>query len=73
VGHNLGTWATGEKALFKFDTPESSLLCNVHPEMSGFVVIVTLRRFTRKPDAHRSYKIADCSDGSYSVSAGPKV
>ena len=34
LGHNLGTWPTGEKRAFKFDTPGIvPLLCNVHPEM----------------------------------------
>ena len=32
LGHNLGTWPTGEKRAFKFDTPGVvPLLCNVHP------------------------------------------
>src|SRR5512140_1291381 len=39
-GHNLGTWPQGEKRPFKFDNPGAvPLLCNVHPEMSGYVVV----------------------------------
>ena len=69
LGHNLGTWPTGEKRAFKFDTPGIvPLLCNVHPEMSGFV-IVTPTPFYAETDASGSYKIADVPNGSYSVSA----
>ena len=69
LGHNLGTWPTGEKRAFKFDTPGIvPLLCNVHPEMSGFV-IVTPTPFYAESDASGSYKIADVPNGSYSVSA----
>src|SRR5579864_213939 len=40
LGHNLGTWPKGEKRPFKFDNPGAvPLLCNVHPEMSGYVVV----------------------------------
>jgi len=69
LGHNLGTWPTGEKRAFKFDTPGIvPLLCNVHPEMSGFV-IVTPTPFYAESDASGSYKIADVPNGSYSVTA----
>ena len=38
--HNLGTWPKGEKRSFKFDNPGVvPLLCNVHPEMSGYIVV----------------------------------
>src|ERR1700756_4574577 len=40
AGHNLGTWPKGEKRSWKFDHPgAAALLCNVHPEMAGFVVV----------------------------------
>jgi len=69
LGHNLGTWPTGEKRAFKFDTPGIvPLLCNVHPEMSGFI-IVTPTPFYAESDASGSYKIADVPNGSYSVTA----
>jgi plastocyanin len=75
-GHNLGTWPTGQKRAFKFDTPGIvPLLCNVHPEMSGFV-IVTPTPFYTETDASGSYKLANVPDGSYTVSAwheGSKV
>src|SRR5207302_7555990 len=41
LSHNLGTWPKGEKKPFQFnDLGTASLLCNVHPEMSGYVVVV---------------------------------
>jgi len=41
LSHNLGTWPKGEKKPFQFnDLGTVSLLCNVHPEMSGYVVVV---------------------------------
>jgi len=69
LGHNLGTWPTGEKRAFKFETPGIvPLLCNVHPEMSGFI-IVTPTPFYAESDAAGSYKIADLPNGIYSVTA----
>lgn len=69
LGHNLGTWPTGEKRAFKFETPGIvPLLCNVHPEMSGYV-IVTPTPFYAETDASGSFKIADVPDGSYTVTA----
>jgi plastocyanin len=69
LGHNLGTWPTGEKRSFKFETPGIvPLLCNVHPEMSGYV-IVTPTPFYAESDAAGSFKIANVPDGSYTVTA----
>ena len=69
LGHNLGTWPTGEKRAFKFETPGIvPLLCNVHPEMSGYV-IVTPTPFFAETDAAGSFKIANVPDGSYTVTA----
>jgi plastocyanin len=69
LGHNLGTWPSGEKRNFKFDTPGVvPLLCNVHPEMSGFIVVVPTPYFVLT-DAEGNYKIADVPNGSYTVSA----
>ena len=67
LGHNLGTWPTGEKRAFKFETPGIvPLLCNVHPEMSAYV-IVTPTPFYAETDAAGSFKIANVPDGSYTV------
>jgi plastocyanin len=69
LGHNLGTWPQGEKRPFKFDNPGAvSLLCNVHPEMSGYVVVSPTPYFA-KTDKSGEYKIENVPDGSYSVTA----
>ena len=67
AGHNLGTWPKGQKRSFKFDQPgEVALLCNVHPEMSGYIIVVPTPYFA-ETGADGSYKIKDVPDGSYSV------
>lgn len=69
LGHNLGTWPKGEKKPFKFDNPGVvALLCNVHPEMSGYVVVSPTPYFA-ETDASGDYTIANVPDGSYTVTA----
>jgi plastocyanin len=69
LGHNLGTWPKGEKKAFKFDNPGvAPLLCNVHPEMSAYVVASPTPYFSAS-DASGSYKISGVPDGSYTVTA----
>jgi plastocyanin len=67
--HNLGTWPTGEKRAFKFDNPGAvPLLCNVHPEMAGYVVVSPTPYFALT-DKSGVYKIENVPDGSYTVTA----
>ena len=69
LGHNLGTWPKGEKRAFKFDNPGAiPLLCNVHPEMSGYIVVSPTPYFV-VTDKSGSYKIENVPDGSYTVTA----
>lgn len=69
LSHNMGTWPSGEERPFKFDTPGVvPLLCNVHPEMSGFI-IVSPTPYYAITDASGNFKIADVPDGSCTVSA----
>jgi plastocyanin len=69
LGHNMGTWPKGEKKPFKFDQPGvASLLCNVHPEMSGYI-IVTPTPYSAETDASGDFTIAGVPDGSYTVTA----
>ena len=69
VSHNLGTWPTGQKREFKFDTPGVvPLLCNVHPEMSAYVVVSPTPYFALTDD-DGNYKIADLPDGQYTAAA----
>jgi plastocyanin len=69
LGHNMGTWPKGEKKPFKFDQPGvASLLCNVHPEMSGYIVVTPTPYFAES-DASGEFTIAGVPDGSYTVTA----
>ena len=69
AGHNLGTWPKGEKRSWKFDhAGVASLLCNVHPEMSGYIVVSPTPYFA-ETDASGAYHIKDVPDGSYTVVA----
>jgi plastocyanin len=68
-GKNLGTWPTGEKRSFKFDQPGvASLLCNVHPEMAGYIVVVPTP-YHATSDKSGNYKIENVPDGQYNVVA----
>jgi plastocyanin len=67
--HNLGTWPQGEKRSFKFDNPGAvPLLCNVHPEMAGYIVVSPTPYFATT-DKSGAYKIENVPDGSYTVTA----
>jgi plastocyanin len=69
LGHNLGTWPKGEKKSFKFDAPGAvPILCNVHPEMSAYLVVAPTPYFTTSDEAG-NYKIENVPDGSYTVTA----
>ena len=40
-GNNLGTWPQGQTKAYTFwDAGSVALLCNVHPEMSGYIYVV---------------------------------
>jgi plastocyanin len=68
-GKNLGTWPTGDKRPFKFDQPGvAALLCNVHPEMAGYIVVSPTPYFA-KTDKDGGYKIESIPDGQYTVVA----
>jgi plastocyanin len=67
AGHNLGTWPKGEKRSFTFDKPGVvPLLCNVHPEMAGYLVVTPTPYFAETDDSG-NYKIKDVPDGSYTL------
>ena len=68
-GKNLGTWPQGEKRPFKFDQAGvAALLCNVHPEMAGYIVVTPTPYFA-KTDKSGEYKIENVPDGQYNVVA----
>jgi plastocyanin len=65
--HNLGTWPKGEKKSFQFnDLGVAPLLCNVHPEMSGYVVVVTTPYFA-VTDKDGNYEIKSVPAGKYTL------
>jgi plastocyanin len=67
AGHNLGTWPKGEKRSFTFDKAGVvPLLCNVHPEMAGYLVVSPTPYFAESDDSG-NYRIKDVPDGSYTV------
>ena len=67
LGHNLGTWPKGQKQAFKFDNPGIvPLLCNVHPEMSAYIVVSPTPYFA-VTDKSGDYKIDNVPDGDYTV------
>lgn len=65
---NLGSWATGETKSHTFDRNCAAvMLCNVHPEMVGYVVAVDTPYFA-VTDAEGHYEIEGVPDGTYTVS-----
>jgi len=67
LSHNLGTWPKGEKKPFQFnDLGTASLLCNVHPEMSGYVVVVPTPYFALT-DKDGNFEIENIPSGKYTL------
>ena len=65
LAHNLGTWPKGEKKPFQFnDLGVAALLCNVHPEMSGYVVVVPTPFFA-VTDKDGNFEIKNIPAGKY--------
>lgn len=65
---NLGSWPKGQKRSFTFKNPGCTpvLLCNVHPEMEAFVVVLENPYFavTTKDG---TYRIKDVPAGTYTL------
>ena len=67
LSHNLGTWPKGEKKPFQFnDLGTAALLCNVHPEMSGYVVVVPTPYFS-VTDKEGNFEIKNIPAGKYTL------
>ena len=67
LAHNLGTWPKGERKSFQFsDVGVASLLCNVHPEMNGYVVVVPTPYFA-VTDKNGNYEIKNVPPGRYTL------
>ena len=64
---NLGTWPPGEIKTYTFkQTGSATLLCNVHTEMEGYVVVIQNPFFFRT-DENGNYTIKDVPAGSYTL------
>ena len=64
---NLGTWPPGEIKTYAFkQTGAAILLCNVHAEMEGYVVVLQNPFFFRT-DENGNYTIKDVPAGSYTL------
>jgi len=67
LAHNMGTWPKGQSKPFQFnDLGAASLLCNVHPEMSGYVVVVATPYFA-VTDKDGGFEIKNVPDGKYTL------
>lgn len=67
LAHNLGTWPKGEKKPFQFNDPGvAALLCNVHPEMSGYVVVTPTPYFA-VTDKDGNFEIKNIPAGKYTL------
>jgi plastocyanin len=67
LSHNLGTWPKGDKKPFQFnDLGVASLLCNVHPEMSGYIVVVPTPYFA-VTDKDGNFEIKNVPAGKYTL------
>jgi plastocyanin len=67
LSHNLGTWPKGDKKPFLFnDLGVASLLCNVHPEMSGYVVVAPTPYFA-VTDKDGNFEIKNVPAGKYTL------
>lgn len=65
--HNMGTWPKDQKKPFQFnDVGVAPLLCNVHPEMSGYVVVVPNPYFAIT-DKEGSFEIKNVPPGMYTL------
>jgi plastocyanin len=67
LAHNLGTWPQGVKKSFQFnDVGAAALLCNVHPEMAGYVVVAPTPYFA-VTSKDGSFEIKDVPPGRYTL------
>jgi plastocyanin len=67
LAHNMGTWPKGERKSFQFnDVGVASLLCNVHPEMNGYIVVSPTPYFSLT-DKSGNYEIKNVPPGKYTL------
>jgi len=65
--YNLGTWPPQDTRDYRFDKPGVySQLCNIHPDMLAFVVVVPTPYFA-KTDAAGAFEIKGVPPGKYTL------
>jgi plastocyanin len=66
---NLGNWTKGITREHTFDKlGEITILCNVHPEMEAYILVLQNPYFAR-PDNNGAFRIAGVPPGEYVVKA----
>jgi len=64
---NLGSWPQGQSRSYTFKGRcNATLLCKVHPEMEGYIVVLPTPWFA-VTDKTGAYEIKDLPDGAYTV------
>jgi plastocyanin len=67
LAHNMGTWPQGQRKPFQFnDLGVVPLLCNVHPEMSGYIIVVPTPYFA-VTDKEGNFEIKNVPAGKYTL------
>ncbi|HWN82768.1 MAG TPA: hypothetical protein VNM87_11765, partial [Candidatus Udaeobacter sp.] len=65
----LGSQAPGERASVTFDSVGVvTLHCELHPEATGFVVVLPTEQFTQ-PNAQGQFMLSDLTPGTYTIAA----
>jgi len=65
LAHNMGTWPQGQSKPFTFtEVGDVPLLCNVHPEMSGYIFVVPTPYFA-VTDKEGNFVIKNVPPGIY--------
>jgi plastocyanin len=68
--HNMGTWPQGQSKTFTFtELGDVPLLCNVHPEMSGYIFVVPTPYFA-VTDKEGNFVIKNVPAGQYTLKTG---
>lgn len=67
LANNLGTWPQGQKKSFTFNNPGAvPLLCNVHPEMAAYIIVVPSPYFAQT-DGAGNFVIRGVPPGHYTI------
>ncbi len=66
LGHNLGTFPSGQKASFKFEHPGVvPVRCSLHPEMSAYIIVSPSQYYAETDQILGDYFIPNVPDGQY--------